>query len=505
MRNSHLLLSIPALFMAACSSPLPPKEEVQIAPTIIKEDFAQILEANFRGKLASTNGELIFTECDSKQTFSIRDNERLMDTYRQVSKTDLAPVYIEFTGEIVFSNPKTDESEPLIRLDRIHHMALAKNSLQCAKPVDNFRFKAKGDDPYWRININNQNIFFAVKASNQVYQVQSGNFRTTQINHIKALSDNGQRLDLTIEPGHCYDQKNGSYWGYIAKVDSVWGKYDGCGEPGWTTIEEKFTGYYLNQDDTKTTDLTINDNYSVEYKEKIGSNTIVSNGFWKSNSPDTIVVMLTKQDDKNIRKELIFNRKGLALTTQKINTNNIITPLPAPGLVFEKMSSAVEAPQQVYTIEREFIAQRIAPKSEIDTEVQQALIKYFKDHRTDPKNSKFSLVKYDLNGDGMDEAIVLLDWCSKSGCEMLIFNNTKNGYQFSSRVSRIETPIVIARMQHYRWQSLMVEKNGLWQILDFDGISYPTDARKLNNPGDRATQGTDVILFANGKPTVWYR
>ena len=503
MRLSHLLLSAPLLFIVACSSTPPPTEKIKPEP-VIKEDFSRILDGNFRGLFSLGDDKAYFKTCDTNKEFSVHAKAALRNIYEQITPTKSTPVYIEFTGEIVFPSDKDNKSDALMRIDRVHHMALAKASLQCAKPINTFRFKAKGEEPYWRLNINGQKLFFATKARNQVYQMKGANFQTTQINKVKSINKQGQRLNLTIQPDHCYNLKNKEYWGYTAQIDSVWGDLHGCGELGWPILEQKFTGYYLSKTPSKISNLTLNSNYTVEYSEKIGKKTILRTGFWKSNSPDRVVVMLTQQENKKIREELIFNRTGLTLSTKQINKNNIVTDLDAPGLVFNKMN-AKEGLEEVTVkrIDRKFTAQLINPMTEADLEVQKAVNQYFKIHRTDPKNTKFNSVKYDLNGDGIKDAIVLLDWCSKNGCEMLIFEGRKSGYRFLSRVSRVNAPITIAQTQHYLWQSLLVEKNAQSFKLDFDGISYPIHTRDLKQV-NKEDYATGVILFNQGIPKNWF-
>ena len=503
MRLSYLVLSIPLFFAVACSSTPPPVKEIKPEP-VSKQDFSRILDGNFRGLFYQKNSKAYFTRCATEQTFPVHAKTGLRDIYQHLSAKKTAPVYIEFTGEIVFPSDKYSEPDALMRIDRVHHMALAKRSLQCAKPIDTFRFKAKGDDPYWRLNINGQKLYFATKVRNQVYQIQDANFQTTQMNSVKSINKHGERLNLTIKPGHCYNLKNKEYWGYTAKVESIWGELQGCGELGWPPLEQKFSGYYLNKTPSKISNLTLNADYSVKYSEKTAEKTILKTGFWKSNSPERVVVMLTRQADKKIREELIFHRQGLTLSTQQINKNNIVTNLDAPGLIFNKMNAKDGLEEvTVKRIDRKFTAQLIDPKAEVDLEVQKAVNQYFKIHRTDPKNSKFNSVKYDLNGDGVKEAIVLLDWCSKNGCEMLVFEGRKSGYRFSSRISRVNAPITIAQTQHYLWQSLLIEKNAQSFKLDFDGISYPIHTRDLKEV-NKEDYATGVILFNQGTPKNWF-
>jgi putative lipoprotein len=511
MRLSTLIFTTP-LFLFACSSAPPstvaPVEEKPA--TIVKHEFSKVLGSNFRGQFSFGDEKGYFKACGTNQEFSVNASFVLRNIYEQVSSTPYTPVYIEFTGEVTFPKNKSEKSTPIMRVDRVHHMALAKASLQCDKPIDTFLFKASGDNPYWRLSIDNQQLFFSTKASSQAYDVDDADFRTTQINSISTTNTKGQRLNLKIQPGHCYDLKNKAYWGYTTKVDSIWGEYSGCGEPGWPVEEQLFTGYYLSTNNNLITNLTLNPNYTVEYKETVDGKETIKTGFWKTNSPKRVVVMLDRQADTRLRQELIFNREGLTLSIEEINNNNIVSPF-LQVLTFNKMNVKdgigevkVNRINRINRINREFSAQLISPDTEIDVDIQKAVNDYFKIHRTDPKETKFSAVKYDLNGDGIDEAIVLLDWCStKNGCEMLIFEGQKEDYRFSSRVSRIHTPIIISQSQHYLWQSLLFEKNSGWSLLDFDGLSYPSQTRDLTTI-NKTDYSTDVILFNKGKPTKWF-
>lgn len=506
MRLPHLLLCVPLFFAVACSSTIPPAA-IKAAPIIkkdvLKQDFSKILTGNFRGQFSLEDGQAYFKICATEQTFSVNANAALRNIYEQIAATKSDPVYIEFTGEIIFPEAGNQEQDAIMRIDHVHHMALAKLSLQCAKHTQSFQFKGKGNAPYWRLNITGQKLFFATKARNQVYQVTNANFKTTQINRVKSINDEQQKLDLTIRPSHCYDLKNKEYWGYSAKVDSVWGEFSGCGEPGWLHTEDNFSGYYLNKMAGKISNLTLSKDYSVEYQEQIGTKTLNKSGFWKSNSPDKVVVMLTREGQTIIREELIFHREGLTLNIQQINKDNILTSFTPPGLVFNKMNHKAHEEIVVKRMDRVFTAQNIKPVASIDLDIQKAINQYFEIHRTDPKETQFSSVKYDLNGDGIKDAIVLLDWCSKNGCEMLIFEGIENGYRFSSRISRVHAPIIIAQTQHYLWQSLLIKKETQWFKLDFDGISYPINSRDLQAV-NKQEESTGILLFSQGPPAEWF-
>jgi putative lipoprotein len=504
--SSFFLLSSSLLLNVACVSqntPPPLASETAAIP-IIKEDFSKILDSNFRGHLRFDDGKGYFTSCDSEQNFPVKVNSSLNNIYEQITAKKTTPVYIEFVGEIIFPQTNTPQSDALMSIDIVHHMALPKSSLQCAKATAGFIFKAEGDNPYWRLNIDNNKLLFATQASNRAYRLQSSHFNTTQTNYIKTNNDRGERLSLKIQPAHCYNLKMHEYWGFTTQVDSVWGEFTGCGEPGWPADFRDVSGYYLNISPSKTTNLTLNSDYSVESKENIGEQSITKKGFWKTNSPERVVVMLTQQGEQKIREELTFARSGATLRQTKLNKNNIVSPPSESEIIFDKMSSnEISSKNTINRIDRQFTAQHIVPSSEMDKKLQKALNQYFKIHRSDPKKTKFSSVSYDLNGDGIEDAIVLLDWCSKAGCEMLIFEGQEAEYRFSSRVSRVQLPLFVSNSQHYLWQSLLVEKNKQWLTLDFDGISYPPHTRDLTAV-NKLDYATEVILFSQGRPKNWF-
>lgn len=501
---SFLLLSISLLFNAACVSKTSTVSTTPEKMPVIKEKFSKILDSNFRGYFSFGDGKGYFTACDSEQDFPVIVNPVLSHIYEQISSAKSTPVYIEFIGEITFPAINTPPSNALMRIDRVQHMALPKASLQCAKATHNFLFKAKGENPYWRLNLDQDRLHFATQAGNRAYQIQNSNFNSTQTSYIKTNNEQGERLSLKIQPDHCYNLKMKEYWGLTANVDSVWGDFSGCGETGWPIDYRDFAGDYLNITPFKKINLTLNSDYSVEYQENIGEKSITKTGFWKSNSPDRVVVMLMQQGLQKIQEELIFNRSGVTLSSTKLNKNNIISRLPPSERVFNKMTSKkISLKNSTTQIEREFTVQHIDPNAEIDKALQKTLNQYFKIHGTNPKNTQFSAVNYDLNGDGLNDAIVLLDWCAKSGCEMLIFERQEDGYRFASRISQVQVPVIVSSSQHYLWQSLLVERDRKWFILDFDGISYPPDTRNLP-PVNKLDLATDIILFSQGRPKKWF-
>ncbi|HIP75558.1 MAG TPA: hypothetical protein EYH12_00030 [Psychromonas hadalis] len=523
VRLSHsLLITAFSLFATVACTTAPPKEEEIITERVVRKDFSKILEENYRGKLIIESRSASFQPCDSDEKFPVYADHTLRNIYEEISSEADKSVYVEFTGEITFPTESKADKHAVMRIDRVHHMTMSKRSLQCKKVNDNFRFKAFGNTPiYWRISIENSKLSFASKIKNESYSVESSTFRTTQINKISAFNRKGKNISVVIKPSHCYDKKRNEYWGYKTSVASIHGNFTGCGEPGWPTYDKLFDGYYQSKNNGIHSHLTLEKNHSVTFEQAENGRIITKTGYWKTNNPNNLVIILTQEVNKdedekdNIKEEYVFYRKGVTLTTTALNKDNIITSFSDNPMVFDKIhtdtridlaNENVDAPYLNPT----FAPARLVPSTEVDLRVQKAVLDYFKSHRTDPKTLTFSSVRYDLNNDGFKDAIAFIDWCSKSSCEILVFQGTKRGLKFSSRISRVSAPLTVAKKQRYSWQSLLVQKAGddkNTYILDFNGLSYPPSIRNLEVI-EKEMFETDVLLFADGipaDPAVWHR
>jgi len=508
MRLSYPLLISTSLItlLSACASTPPETNTETISEELTAPQvtpFSHILGTSFRGQLSYKNNQAYFTPCDDPAQYPIQTAEPLANIYQQIGNSKSEPIYIEFAGEISFADKKSSSSI-VTRIDKVHHMAPAKSSLQCAKATDNFSFKATGDMPYWRINIHEDQLYFAAKTSNQSYTITNSKIESDKQHLLHATNEDGQRLTLKIEPGQCYLSDHKEYWGYTTKVESVDGQFFGCGELGELDNDQSYSGEYFSQTiQQQDINLSLNDNHTVVFQQGEISEQNIKTGFWKSNTPDTVVVMLTKYGNKNIREELVFKRDGLSLSCTEINKDNALTPLDHP-IIFDKMNAKHgDLDSETIQVTRQFSPQQLDAPNQVDLEAQKAVRQYFKIHRTDPENTRFNSVRFDLNGDGKEEAIVLLDWCSSNGCEMLVFEKKEKGLVFSSRVSRIEAPIELAQTQHFSWQDLLVKKNNQWLQLESDGLSYPlkiSDAKAIDEP----LESTGVVLFSQGRPTTWF-
>lgn len=136
--------------------------------------------------------------------------------------------------------------------------------------------------------------------------------------------------------------------------------------------------------------------------------------------------------------------------------------------------------------------------------LNQALLSYLAKKGDDPKTvDPHQTVLIDLNGDGRQDALVLLEnpvyWCGTGGCTMLVFKGTKSGFKFVSRSSLIRGPVLVSESKTHGWRDLIVEVSGggiapKQVALKYTGSKYPLNPSTLPPlPKDQPMQGTKVF------------
>jgi hypothetical protein len=111
-------------------------------------------------------------------------------------------------------------------------------------------------------------------------------------------------------------------------------------------------------------------------------------------------------------------------------------------------------------------------------ELSRAVKAYGREHgRADSSAFRYALA--DLNDDGRDDAIVLLsgpNFCGPTGCTMLVFRGTDDGFVFVSSSTIVMAPIRVSPNSVHGWRSLIVYSKAQGDVvLRFSGTRYPAD------------------------------
>lgn len=108
----------------------------------------------------------------------------------------------------------------------------------------------------------------------------------------------------------------------------------------------------------------------------------------------------------------------------------------------------------------------------------------------------------DLNGDGKPEAIVLFtgpDWCQKTGCSLVVFQEEQVGYRPVSHITSARPPILIGPEASFGWRDLMANTGGgnaavRTVRLGFSGKGYPANALLQPEPVSEMLSRSQQIM-----------
>ncbi len=116
--------------------------------------------------------------------------------------------------------------------------------------------------------------------------------------------------------------------------------------------------------------------------------------------------------------------------------------------------------------------------------------------------SHYDYAGADLNGDGRPEAVVLFagqDWCLRTGCSLVVFQEGTTGFRPVSHVTRIRPPILIGPDSNFGWRDLIVNTGGgpapiRTVRLGFTGKGYPINALLQPEPVQEIIARSQQIL-----------
>ncbi len=119
--------------------------------------------------------------------------------------------------------------------------------------------------------------------------------------------------------------------------------------------------------------------------------------------------------------------------------------------------------------------------------------------------SPYDFAGVDLNGDGRPEAVVLFsgqDWCQKTGCSLVVFQEEQFGYRPVSHITSARAPVRLGPDTSFGWRDLILKTGGGAAPerdvrLAFSGRGYPRNALLQPEP-TQETLGRAQQVLAEG-------
>jgi hypothetical protein len=139
-----------------------------------------------------------------------------------------------------------------------------------------------------------------------------------------------------------------------------------------------------------------------------------------------------------------------------------------------------------------------------NSELNQAILAYLAKTKVEPQYvNPHQTALIDLNGDGRQDALVLLEnplyFCGTGGCTMLVFKGTPSGFEFVSLSTLMRGPVLVSETTTQGWRDLIVEVSGGGMAakkvaMKFTGSKYPVNPSTLPPlPQNQPVKGTKIF------------
>ena len=136
--------------------------------------------------------------------------------------------------------------------------------------------------------------------------------------------------------------------------------------------------------------------------------------------------------------------------------------------------------------------------------VDLAITQFLAHEKAAGPDARHVVERIDLNGDGRDDALVLLQsrrYCNARGCTLLVFERVGDAYQLHSRLLLGRTPLIAAESHTGGWRDLVAPMTSAsagmrLMVVKHTGRGYPDDPAQLAAvPPTREVRGR--VLFSD--------
>ncbi|MCF7484064.1 hypothetical protein L3V31_20435 [Vibrio sp. J1-1] len=493
------------LVLQACSSQLPENgnKEITTPPASLdKPDTIQPQTFMLRGEVVIGHESQYIMPCGSDKQYWLQLSPQQVQRAISLSNEPYQPMYGEMIGHL--NPPGSDgfsaDFDANFVVEQVN-LLTSENPERCSQPSKPTR--VFGNEPFWSASFESDALQFqqpgklAQSITIEARQLQARQ-RTYQ------LADGELRMTENL----CSDTMSDSIYGWTATLKHDGKTYQGCGMASNVDSTQGWANTYVatsTQSQGFEVQMTLKPDHSAitQYSYSDGQAPLVERGYWQQLSPSQVQVVMTHHQQQRLKSERLFTREGNQLKATQEKVGEMVYPIADGGLVLYP------------AIVRQSSTQKVAPKranspigsaeipssADFNSKVDAAVRNYFFINQTNPSNNQYRWLTYDLNGDGNEELLVQLDWCGSGGCTLLVFESHQSEWRFNSRITLVQSPIMLGQQTSHGWRDLIFNVSGggatpAQHIMQYTGVSYPINPSMA--PKATSTQVSGVRLFSDG-------
>ena len=492
-----------AFALQGCVSAPDTPQQPELPPATLDEPLSiQPQTFIMRGQVVVGHESRTFTPCGSQQQYWLDLSPELALEAQGLATRPYQALYGELIGHLTVPSQTGYNADFTARfvVDQVNVLT-AENPDRCDQPLRATR--AFGNEPYWSATFDKDQLKYT-KMGEEPQRLDIESSRTSPSTRDYQLKGNQEQGELNLKKESCSDGMSDSIYGWHAKLNLNDSNYNGCAMVANQDPTLNWSGLYFASSTQNTgfsINLELNDDHSAitTYSYSNGDPSIVEQGFWQQLNQNQVQVVMTRHQQQYLISERVFTLDNGKLVAEKEKVGNVVYPIANGGLVLFEAKS--EQAQVNTTTIADLTAKQINSSDQLDQKVDQAIREYFKINNTDPDNTQYRWLTYDLNGDSKEELFAQLDWCGSGGCTLLIFENHQDNWRFNSRVTLVKGDIRLGKSQSHGWQDLIFNVSGggatpVKHTLSYTGVSYPLNPSVAPVANDADI--SDVVLFADG-------
>ncbi|MGP8308952.1 COG3650 family protein [Vibrio sp. YIC-376] len=493
------------LVLQACSSQPPQSgEEAPTSPpaSLDKPETIQPQTFMLRGSVVIGHESQYIMPCGSDKQYWLQLSPQQIQRALSLNNEPYQNMYGEMIG---YLNPPgidgfSADFDANFVVEQVNFLT-SENPDRCSqssKPTRVF-----GNEPFWSASFESDALQFQQPGKpTKMLAIEGRQLQSRQRTY--QLADGELRMTENL----CSDTMSDSIYGWKATLKNDGITYQGCGMAANVDATLEWANTYVATS-TKSqgfeVQMTLKPDHSAttQYSYSDGQAPLIERGYWQQLSPSQVQVVMTHHQQQHLKSERLFSREGNQLKATQEKVGDMVYPIADGGLVLYPAAVRQTGTQQA-TPERTnnpIGSADIPSSADFDSKVDAAVRNYFFINQTNPSNNQYRWLTYDLNGDGDEELLVQFDWCGSGGCTLLVFENHQKEWRFNSRITLVQSPIMLGQQTSHGWRDLIFNVSGggatpAQNVMQYTGVSYPINPSMA--PQATPKQVSGVRLFSDG-------